>query len=244
MTSSSAEALFEVSSGNFRALRIVYDEHAAAVWGLALVVTRSRRRAARVLATLLTDLSQSPERFADGRDLRVSILAAAFKLASQEARRKRWPWSRPVRRSLALERPVEAALAARLDSAGDDEALRIVLEAAEGLTPDHVAAGASLAVPPGKPAARWQKPPRSLKALLLMKSTEAARPERKYVRWFLLWLAPLAGLVLARLSERTAPKLPVERYWPPLVNNSWSDEATREDRAKLLRFLRRPEDKK
>ncbi|KAF0246909.1 MAG: hypothetical protein FD180_268 [Planctomycetota bacterium] len=243
MNEQGAEALLQVSSGNFRALRPVYDEQAPAAWGLALLVTRRRRRAARVLTRLFSEVSTSPERFADGRDLRVSILAATLRLASLETRRKRWPWPRPARRSRAFEGPVDASFAQRIDSATDEQALRLALEAVEGLSPEDLAdATRKASARPSPPAPRWRHPPRSLKALLLMKATEAARPERKYVRWFLIWLAPLAGLVLARLSERTAPRLPIERYSPAPIRGI-DDRPTEEEKSSLKRFVLQPEGK-
>lgn len=231
MSLPAAATLRQVSSGSARALRLLYEEHAPAAYGLALLVTRGRRRAASALEAVLSELSRFPERFSEGGSVRLALLAASLRAAVPLNRRRRW-WP-PIPRSRAIGGEGTAELRAAVDAAGDEEALRIALEAVEGISPERLQERSSAPGHPSRPghaAARWAPPPRSLRGLVLMRAREAARPERRYVRWFLLWMVPLAGLVLMRLSERAAPRLPVPPYRPPKVEAGWHERDTAEKR--------------
>lgn len=215
MTQLDSDLLLRVASQETEALAGIYDRHAAAVYGYALLVTRRPRQAAKILARAIAGLARSPERATTSGGLRRPLLALTRPLARREAERRRL-WRRK-RRSYALAPDAPAGLRERLDREEPEAAEETALRAIEGLGVREIQ-DETLPLPPlsdTAPAVAWRPPPASLRALVLLHAAEASQPARRYVRWVLSWGVFAAALVVAIFVESRTPRLPEVDYTPP-----------------------------
>lgn len=57
-------------------------------------------------------------------------------------------------------------------------------------------------------ASAWRRPPRSMRALVLMRAREAREPFLLYARWLAVWMFLAMSIGLAVWSESSTPRLP------------------------------------
>jgi hypothetical protein len=211
--------LFErLLSGQASALASVYDRHAASVYGLVLLRSRSRASARRVLLRTFAELARSPERASTSAGLGGALLAIARTL-SREERTPRWRRSRP---EAAFEPGAEAGFLDALGKLPAEEAEEFALRKLEGMgIQDLEAARPAPPSPQGGPPARWKRPPGSMRPLTLLRAVEAARPARRYVRWVAEWVLFAGAVLLAWTIESRAPEFPLPRPAPVPPGAEW-----------------------
>jgi DNA-directed RNA polymerase specialized sigma24 family protein len=209
-----SDLLLRLSSLDAGAFATLYDRHAAAVYGYALLVTRKPKDARRVLARTFTALARSPERASTAGSLRRPLLALARPLAWDYRSRRRWFRKKA---SFALDPSAPEELRKRLDAEPDDSAEEAALRAVEGFGIRQLQSEGALFAGVDKPVegARWKSPPRSMRSLVLLKASDAARPGRRYLRWLALWSLVAGAFFVALATERATPRIPRSSFTVP-----------------------------
>lgn len=206
MTVPDGDLVERLAARDGSALSGIYDRHNRSVYGYALLLTRRRREARRVLERTFTELARAPERASSSTDLRVPLLAVARGIALEERGGGRRRWFR-VKASAALSCAGATDLGERLDRSSPEEAEEFALRELEGIGVQELLARVAPVRVSGS-GTLWTAPPHSLRAPILLKGREASQPARRYVRWALEWALLATALALAFLAETRAPRLP------------------------------------
>ena len=208
-----SDLLVRLSSLDAGAFAAVYDRHAAAVYGYALLVTRKPKDARRVLARTFSSLARTPERASTAGSLRRPLLALARPIAWDYRTRRRWFRKKA---SFALDPSAPGELRERLDAESDDTAEEAVLRAVEAFGVRELQTeGAPLEGVKRVEGASWKSPPRSMRSLVLLKASDAARPGRRYLRWLALWSLVAGAFFVALATERATPRIPQASFTVP-----------------------------
>jgi DNA-directed RNA polymerase specialized sigma24 family protein len=226
-----SDLLLRVASADTAALSGIYDRHASAVYGYALLITRSPRAARRVVIATFAGLARQPERASTSGNLRRPLLALARPIAYAERPRRRW-FRKKGSYALAASSPPDVLK--RLDAEPEEVAEGTALHAVEGigvhdLQTESRSFGSGVVV-----GTAWRAAPGSLRALALMKATDAARPSQRYLRWFAIWAVFTSSVALAFGTQRATPAPPPAAFISPQEPvGKRNDETTRKRRGLL-----------
>jgi hypothetical protein len=179
-------------------LEALFDRHAQAAYGYALLVTRHPKDARQALLLGFRDAACGPT--VEPSDVRKALLVLVNRWA-QQFRRTHLHWRR-----VSASAAVSGQAGEMLATLSEPEAQRVALLRLDGIElRDLGPARADLALPSD---GTWTPPPASMRSLVLLHALEAAQPGRRLRRWTLLWLAFFASLALALGAEACAPTLP------------------------------------